>query len=131
MLDFRHRRSYVGRRMASIRQVLDALARRHGVQAVVALGADGLPIEARGGDGVDSDGVAALVPAIIRACDEFGGASRRGQFTSGVLEFGSGLAVVSVLERGTTLALLVAPDAEIGELLYDLKRYHTAIAALF
>jgi len=117
--------------MATIRQVLEALARRSGVQAVVALGADGLPIDARGGDGLDPDGVAALVPAIVSACDEFGGASRRGRFTSGVFEFGDGLAVVSVLERGTTLAVLVAPRSEIGELLYDLKRYHTAIAALF
>lgn len=131
MLDFRHVHSYVGRRMATIRQVLDALAQRPGVQAVVAVGEDGLPIDSRIGDGIDSEGLAALLPAIVSACDEFGGASRRGAFAGGVFEFGDGLALVSVLDRGALLAILVAPQTDVGNLLYDLKRYHSAITALF
>lgn len=117
--------------MATIRQVLDALARRPGVQAVVAVGDDGLPIDSRVGDSIDPEGVAALVPAIVRSCNEFGGASRRGAFAGGVFEFGDGLALVSVLDRGALLAILVAPRTDVGELLYDLKRYHSAITALF
>jgi predicted regulator of Ras-like GTPase activity (Roadblock/LC7/MglB family) len=117
--------------MATIRQVLDALVRRQGVQAVVAVGEDGLPIDSRMGDGIDPEGLAALVPAIVRACDEFGGASRRGPFAGGVFEFGDGLALVTVLGGGALLAILVAPQTDVGELLYDLKRYHPAITALF
>src|SRR5438876_7391690 len=83
--------------MATIRDVVEALSRRAGVDAVVVVGRDGLPIDSRTGNGVDAENVAALVPAVINGMAQLGEAGGRGEFGTGVLEFGSGLAVVSVL----------------------------------
>src|SRR2546428_5959165 len=82
--------------MATIRDVVEALARRGGVDAVVVVGRDGLPIDARAVNGVDAENVAALLPSVINGLAQLGEAGGRGPFGTGVLEFGSGLAVVSV-----------------------------------
>ena len=47
-----------------------------------------------------------------------------------MLEFGSGLAVVSVLSADALLVVLVRPATNVGALLYDLRRHRTAIAGL-
>lgn len=110
---------------------MQALGGRDGVEAVVVLGDDGLPIDAQAGDGVDSESLAALVPPVVRACRELGDAARRGEFTSGVFEFGRGLAIVSVLKPTALLVVLLAHDTDAGGLLYDLGRHRAAIAGLF
>src|SRR5437870_3291217 len=119
--------------MASIRDVVDALSRRSGVDAVVVVGRDGLPIAARTTNGVDSESVAAagaagadapptatatangvdsersaaLPPAVINAMTQLGEAGARGDFGTAVLEFGGGLVVVPVVSadnrKGTRL----------------------------
>ena len=58
-------------------------------------------------------------------------ASREGgEFGTGVLEFGGGLAVVSVLSADALLVILVQPSTNVGGLLYDLRRHRSAIAGL-
>jgi len=116
--------------MASIREVVEALSRRSGVDAVVVVGRDGLPIDSRTADGVDAENVAALLPAVINAMSQLGQAGGRGEFGSGVLEFGAGLAVVSVLNADALLVVLVRPSTNVGALLYDLRRHRSAIAGL-
>src|SRR6266566_3181113 len=98
--------------MATIRDVVEALSRRPGVDAVVA------------------DNVAALLPSVINGMAQLGQAGGRGDFGTGVLEFGSGLAVVSVLSADALLVVLVRPATNVGALLYDLRRHRTAIAGL-
>src|SRR5690349_11975764 len=98
--------------MATIREVVEALSRRSGVGAVVA------------------ENVAALLPAVINAMSQLGQAGGRGEFGSGVLEFGAGLAVVSVLNADALLVVLVRPSTNVGALLYDLRRHRSAIAGL-
>ena len=115
--------------MATIREVVEALARRSGVDAVMVVGRDGLPIDSRATNGVDAENVAALLPSVINGLAQLGHAGGRGEF--GVLEFGSGLAVVSVLNADALLVVLVRPSTNVGALLYDLRRHRTAIAGLF
>jgi len=117
--------------MATIRDVVQALARRPGVDAVLVVGRDGIQIDAHTGDGVDSDNVAALLPAIINGCNQLGAFGGRGDFGTGVLEYGRGLAVVSVLTGDALLVVLVRPETNVGGLLYDLRRHRSAIAGLF
>src|SRR5437899_7767315 len=93
--------------MATIRDVVDALSRRAGVDAVVVVGRDGLPIDSRTGNGVDAENVAALVPAVINGMAQLGQAGGRGEFGSGVIEFGTGLAVVFVLNGDVLLVVRV------------------------
>jgi predicted regulator of Ras-like GTPase activity (Roadblock/LC7/MglB family) len=116
--------------MATIRDVVEALSRRAGVDAVVVVGRDGLPIDSRTGNGVDGESVAALLPAVIKGLAQLGHAGRRGDFDVGVLEFGAGLAVVSVLNADALLIVLVQPSTNVGALLYDLRRHRSAIARL-
>ncbi len=116
--------------MPTIRELVQSLARRAGVGAVVVVGRDGLPIDAAGADGIDPDGVAALLPSVIRGMGELGVAGGRGEFTTGVLEFDEGLAVVAVLHADAMIVILVRPDSNVGTLLFDLRRHRTAIAGL-
>ena len=116
--------------MATIRDVVEALSRRPGVDAVVVVGRDGLPIDSHTANGVDADNVAALLPSVINGMAQLGQAGGRGDFGTGVLEFGSGLAVVSVLSADALLVVLVRPATNVGALLYDLRRHRSAIAGL-
>jgi predicted regulator of Ras-like GTPase activity (Roadblock/LC7/MglB family) len=116
--------------MASIRDVVEALSRRTGVDAVVVVGRDGLPIDAHTRDGLDPEGVAALLPTAIRAITDLGEAGRRGEFGAAVLEFRQGLAVVAVLTSEALLIMLVQPSTNVGGLLFDLRRHRSAIAGL-
>jgi len=111
--------------MATIRDVVDALSRSNGVDAVVVVGRDGLPIDSRVANGVDAESVAALLPSAIKHM-----AGGRGDFTSAVLEFGRGLAIVAVLNAEALLIVLVQPATNVGALLFDLRRHRTAIAGL-
>ncbi|MGH7521223.1 MAG: roadblock/LC7 domain-containing protein [Gemmatimonadales bacterium] len=117
--------------MATIRDVVEALSRADGVDAVVVVGRDGLPIDSHVGNGVDADNVAALLPTAIKQMAELGDAGGRGQFNTAVLEFGGGLAIVAVLNAEALLIVLVQPATNVGALLFDLRRHRTAIAGLF
>src|SRR5256886_6218450 len=83
--------------MATIREVVEALSRRSGVDAVVVVGRDGLPIDSRTANGVDAESVAALLPSVINGMAQLGQAGGRGDFRARALEFGARLAPVSVL----------------------------------
>ena len=93
---------------------MDALSRRSGVDAVVVVGRDGLPIAARTTNGVDSESVAALLPAVINAMTQLGEAGARGDFGTAVLEFGRGLVVVTVVSADALLVVLVQPHDAVG-----------------
>ncbi len=116
--------------MATIREVVKALASREGVDAVIVLGRDGLPIDASTVNGVDPDNLAALVPPVIAACARLGAAASRGDFCMGAIEYGSGKVVLLNLTPDALLAVLVRADHNIGSLLFDLNRHRNAIAAL-
>src|SRR6266568_4052691 len=107
--------------MATIREVVEALSRRTGVDAVVVVGRDGLPIDSRTANGVDAESVAALLPSVINSMAQLGQAGGRGDFGAGVLEFGAAVAL---------LVVLVQPSTNVGALLYDLRRHRSAIAGL-
>jgi predicted regulator of Ras-like GTPase activity (Roadblock/LC7/MglB family) len=116
--------------MPTIRDVVQALGSRDGIDAVIVLGHDGLMIDGRTDDDFDSDGVAALVPSIVDSCSRLGAAGGRGEFRTSVQEFKSGLAIVAELTDESLLAILVRPGTNIGDLLYDLRRHRASIAEL-
>jgi predicted regulator of Ras-like GTPase activity (Roadblock/LC7/MglB family) len=116
--------------MATIRDVVEALSRGPGVDAVVVVGRDGLPIDSRVANGVDAESVAAMLPSAIKQMAQLGDAGGRGDFSTAVLEFGRGLAVVAVLHADALLVVLVQPGTNVGALLFDLRRHRTAIAGL-
>jgi predicted regulator of Ras-like GTPase activity (Roadblock/LC7/MglB family) len=116
--------------MATIRDVVEALSRRTGIDAVLVVGRDGLPIDSRIQNGMDPESIAALLPAVVNGVSQFGEAAGRGGFGTAVLEFGGGLALVAVLSADALLVVLAHPASNVGELLYDLRRHRSAIAGL-
>jgi predicted regulator of Ras-like GTPase activity (Roadblock/LC7/MglB family) len=116
--------------MPTIRDVVQVLARREGVEAVIVLGDDGLPIDSQAADGLDAEAVAAHLPAVLQACEELGRNARRGELATGVLEFAGGFAVLANLSADAKLLVLLKPRANLGPLLYDLARHRAKIAQL-
>ena len=116
--------------MASIRDVVDALGKREGVEAVIILGNDGLPIASHIANGVDAEVLSALVPNVVQATEQLGHHAGRGTMTTGVVEYQSGLAVLSNLSADAKLLIMLRPKSNVGPLLYDLTRHRAEIAGL-
>jgi predicted regulator of Ras-like GTPase activity (Roadblock/LC7/MglB family) len=79
---------------------------------------------------VDAEDIAARIPAIIGPADELGQGAKRGPLLTAVLEYRDGLAIASVLSADAILLVLVKPQANIGQLLFELRRNREQIAAL-
>lgn len=116
--------------MASIRDLVGAIRQREGVEAAVILGRDGLLIDSQVVPGLDAEDLAARIPSIIGPADDLGAAAGRGALSTAVLEHERGLAVVSVLSADAVLFVLVRPEANVGQLLHELRRNREQIAAL-
>ena len=116
--------------MPTIRDLVGAIRERAGVDATVVLGRDGLLIDSQVGPNIDAEQVAAHIPSIIVAADELGVSSMHGGVATAVLEFPRGFAILSVLSADAILLVLVQPSANIGQLLYELRRNRENIAAL-
>src|ERR1017187_6908325 len=121
---------FFGAAMPTIRDLVAAIRQRDGVEAAVVLGRDGLLIDSQAVPNLDSEHVAAHVPSIIQFADELGEAAARGALQTAVLEHERGLAVISCLSVDAVLLVLVQPTANLGQLLYELRRNRANIAAL-
>lgn len=116
--------------MASIRDLVAAIRQREGVEAAVVLGRDGLLIDGQAVPGIDPERVAALIPPIIVPADELGNNVRRAELLTAVLEYRSGVAIISAMSSEAILFVLLTPQANIGQLLLELRRNRDHIAAL-
>ena len=116
--------------MPTIRDLVGAIRQRAGVDAAVVLGRDGLLIDSQARGAFEAEHVAAHLPAVIAAADEFGAAVDRGLLATAVLEHEGGLSVVSVLSRDALLLVVLGPDADVAQLLFDLRRARSQIASL-
>jgi predicted regulator of Ras-like GTPase activity (Roadblock/LC7/MglB family) len=116
--------------MATIRDVVDALGRREGVEAVIILGNDGLPIASHIANGADAEVLSALVPSVVQATEQLGHHAGRGNMNTGVVEFESGLAVFANISSDAKMLVMLKARSNIGPLLYDLTRHRAEIAGL-
>jgi predicted regulator of Ras-like GTPase activity (Roadblock/LC7/MglB family) len=116
--------------MPTIRDVVQTLSQREGVDAVIVQGRDGLTIDSKAENGVDVDGLAALVPSVVASCGRLGTAAGRGEVVTGVIEYAGGVAIVALLSSETLLAIFVQAGTNVGTLLYELRRHRAAIAGL-
>lgn len=116
--------------MASIRDLVAALRQREGVDAAIVLGRDGLLIDSQAIPGLDPEDLAARIPPIITPSDELGLSAGRGELVTAILEHRQGIVIMSVLSAEAILVVLVQSGANIGQLLYELRRNREQIAAL-
>ncbi len=116
--------------MSNIRDVVQALGSREGVDGVILLGHDGLTIDSFISGDLDTDSISALIPSVVDSCKRVGTESRREQFTTAVVEYSGGFIVLAQLTPETLLTILIRPNVNVGSLLYDLRRHRVAIAEL-
>jgi predicted regulator of Ras-like GTPase activity (Roadblock/LC7/MglB family) len=116
--------------MANLTQVVRGLAERDGVEAVVVLSADGLPIEHAAHGTFDAESLAALTATLVQYATRLGLGAGRGGLQNAVIEYERALLVVAQIGAGDCLAILAEADADVGPLLYDLRQHRPALAAL-
>ena len=116
--------------MTNLGQVVRTLRERDGVAAVLLVSGDGLPIEHAASDALDTDAVAALTATVTREIGRLGEAAVLGPSATAVLEFDQGLVILARVGAGDWLVVLGEPGADIGELLYALRRHRDALGAL-
>lgn len=118
--------------MPTIRDLTAAIRQRPGIEAVVVLGRDGLLIDSQSATGgFDAEGLAARVPGIVAAADDIGTATDKGEMRIALVEHEHGYAVVSSVGDDALLCVLTTPAADLGSLLYDVRRHRDSIARLF
>lgn len=116
--------------MAGLPEVVRSLSERNGIEAVLVLSADGLPIEHSARGSFDPESLAALTATLVQYAGRLGSGAGRGTLRTAVMEYEQGILVVAQLGAGDCLAFLAAVDADIGQILYDLRQHRPALAAL-
>ena len=116
--------------MASIRDLVAAIRQREGVEAAIVLGRDGLLIDSQAVAGLDPEDLAARIPPIILSADDLGTAAQRGELLTAVMEHRGGLVIISAMSSEAILFVLVTPQANVDQLLFELRRNREHIAAL-
>jgi hypothetical protein len=115
--------------MASLGEVVRGLAARDGIEAVLVLSADGLPIEHAARTPFEAETLAALTATLAQYATRLGLGAGRGALCTAVVEYERGLLVVAQIGPGDCLAILAQPEANVGEMLYDLRQHRPALAA--
>jgi predicted regulator of Ras-like GTPase activity (Roadblock/LC7/MglB family) len=116
--------------MPPLRDALATLAGRPDARGALVASDEGLVIDAVLPGGVEAEAVAAHAATAFRSLTGLSGALHLGAIRQAVVESDGGVLIGQQLARGVTLVVLAAPHAELGELLYDLRRHGPAIAEL-
>ena len=117
--------------MTKLDEALSSLMRHDGVEHLVLAGADGLLVHHLGeGVGVDGERVAAMLPGLVRAADDFGDGCGAGAAATVVLELERGVAIGMPLSSDLLLAVVLRPGVPFTALLREVRRDRDRIAAL-
>ena len=111
-----------------LRTLLHGITQRPEVTGAAIVSGEGLLIDHTLPAGTDGEALAALAATVIRQLVELGAASRLGHPTSAVLEFAGGPAIVGMVDGGAALFVMARPEADLGELLYLVRRHRPAVA---
>jgi predicted regulator of Ras-like GTPase activity (Roadblock/LC7/MglB family) len=116
--------------MPTLKTLLGRLSTRSEVEAVFAVGRDGLLIDQAGPYGSDADAVAAMAPNLLNTARELGSAARHNGLITAVVEYADGVAIVTDVSADMILVTFVKPGVPFGALLYELRHNREQIARL-
>jgi predicted regulator of Ras-like GTPase activity (Roadblock/LC7/MglB family) len=117
--------------MTQLDEALQRVQDHEGVEHVLLVGMDGLLIRhVGGGDSIDPDRVAAMVPGVVTAAGSLGHAAGGGDPHTAVLELAEGVAVLTPLSEELLLAVMVRRGVGFSSLLRDVRRDRGRLAAL-
>lgn len=116
--------------MSELDELLSELREHPGVRHALLLGRDGLLIRHLGdGAAIERDTVAAMVPGVGAACSELGRAADRGDFSTAVVEYAAGVAIVVAVSPELLLALVLEPGVGFAPLLHRVRGERDRLAA--
>jgi predicted regulator of Ras-like GTPase activity (Roadblock/LC7/MglB family) len=98
--------------------------------AAAVLGRDGLLIDNDANEGIDTEQMAAHVPNILQFADELGTAAAAGALQTAILEHHDATVVLAAMSADVVLLVLVRSDANLGALVYDIRRHRAGLATL-
>jgi predicted regulator of Ras-like GTPase activity (Roadblock/LC7/MglB family) len=116
--------------MPNLTEVVRGLAQREGVEAVLVLSGDGLPIEHAARGSFDAESLAALTATLVQYATRLGLGGGRGALRTAVIEYERALLIIAQIGAGDCLAILAAANSDVGPLLYDRRQQRPALAAL-
>jgi predicted regulator of Ras-like GTPase activity (Roadblock/LC7/MglB family) len=116
--------------MQPLRSVLTAFAERPDVAGAVLVSDDGLVVEARTPGGLDVDELSALATTAARSLAALCEAGGAGTVDQAVIDGSSGTLVLQRLPTGALLIILAAPEGDVGQLLYEVRRHAPALVSL-
>jgi predicted regulator of Ras-like GTPase activity (Roadblock/LC7/MglB family) len=114
--------------MTVLAELVDRLAGRTDVRAVVVASPDGLPISSAG-QPLDNEALAALTVTLARTAARLGDTAGAGPAVRMVIEGEGGTAILGQVRSQHWLLVLASPEADIGQLLFDLRQEGPALAA--
>lgn len=116
--------------MSELDEALSSLRRHPGVEHVLVLGRDGLLIQHAGDEPLDAETISAMVPGLASAAEGLGSAAERGEPSTVVARFRSGVAVVEILSADLLLAVLLREGVGFAPLLREMAEERARLAAL-
>lgn len=116
--------------MEAVQQALSGLVDRPEVDGAALISPEGLPLASRLDGSQDPEALAALVITLVRTGRQLADAAGRPDPERLVLETTAGMLLACPLADGALLLVLANPQAEVGQLLYDLRQLRGDLAAL-
>jgi predicted regulator of Ras-like GTPase activity (Roadblock/LC7/MglB family) len=109
--------------MTELDTALEGLRAHEGVEHLILLGRDGLVVRHAGSGSADEETIAARVPGLAAACEALGrAAGAQGRFSTAVIEFDHGVAVVASLSSDLLLSIQIRPGVGFATLLRRLRQ---------
>jgi predicted regulator of Ras-like GTPase activity (Roadblock/LC7/MglB family) len=108
--------------MTELDTALEGLRAHEGVEHLILLGRDGLVVRHAGSGSADEETIAARVPGLAAACEALGRAGAQGRFSTAVIEFDHGVAVVASLSSDLLLSIQIRPGVGFATLLRRLRQ---------
>jgi predicted regulator of Ras-like GTPase activity (Roadblock/LC7/MglB family) len=116
--------------MPPLHDLLAALAGRPDASGALVVSDEGLVIDAVLPTGVEVEAVAAHGATAFRSLQGLASALQHGTPRQAVIESEGGVMILTLLTAGSALLVVGRPGADVGELLYDLRRHGPAVAEL-
>ncbi len=116
--------------MPTLKDLLNRLGSRSEVEAVYAVGKDGLLIDQHTSNGADGEAVAAMAPNLLSNARELGSAANHDGLNTAVIEFADGVAIVTDISQEMILVTFVRAGVPFGDLLYEIRHNRQQIARL-
>jgi predicted regulator of Ras-like GTPase activity (Roadblock/LC7/MglB family) len=116
--------------MSELYAALSDLREYEGVEHVLLLGLDGLPIQHAGDGPLDVETVAALAPGLASACASLGDAAGHRGFSTAAVEWEGGVGLLSTVADDLLLVVLLLPDIGFAPVLRAIREQRERLAAL-